>query len=356
MFEVYFDKIIILTVICVIVKFIFNTKKDPPTVTSKIKPIDDSFKWELTPPYKYRPFVGKKNFNPNMAISNLAKTPEDWLLIENTYKEITATKKKLVSQYPDHTLSAYDNPRSRLAVEEYYIKVFDFMVQRYPQYFKKNKKTIDNLINGESIPIDVRNIDSIQLLKILAANTEEDVVIFLKDNPKNEDEEYILRASITGFPQGFDPSHHHNKPISFIHEPVPQYQSRLKLSMGRFFNRLEASDLWVRYNWSIQTHKNHFSLESNHAYGNDTITQLKYEDIDFDSGCFLRCERQCLTRLPKLRANMMSVRTYVTPIKHIKQEGLSESLCYAIDSLPEDLAFYKRRPAWGEAVKQYLRE
>ncbi|CUM63005.1 uncharacterized protein PRCAT00000566001 [Priceomyces carsonii] len=338
-----------------------NVKKGDKKITSDKGPqpviaaIGDDFNWKETSPRPIRPFVNKKNFNVSMGISNLAKTPEDWLLIENTYVEQTKARKEYTTKFPGNTTHVYDNEISKLALCEFYEKVVEYLLQRYPQYFQSENGLVTNLINGEEFPLKPYDIAPRTLLKYLAANIEEDFLILIKDNPSNEEEEYILRASVTGFPAGFDPSKHFNKPISFIHGPVPQYESRLKLSMTRFFNRLEPKDLWVRHNWSIQTHASRFSLHENHAYEGQKIEALAMSDIDFENGCFLRVERQIFTRLPKLRANIMTVRTFLTPISQVKEEGLAEELTRAIDSLPDEIAFYKKRDAWGEAVKQYLR-
>ncbi|KAK6464218.1 hypothetical protein DFJ63DRAFT_63562 [Scheffersomyces coipomensis] len=333
----------------------FNAKHKSILVR-KFPPVGDDFSWQDTKPLPIRPFVKKKNFNVSMNLSNLVKTPQDWLLIEDTYLKQTQLRKKFTELYPNNTLLSYDNDITTAAVKEFYEIVTNYFLTRYPQYFKYNwyNGMIKNLINDEEFPKYAKNYTPHQLILYLAANIEEDFLILIKDDPNNHDEEYILRASVTGFPAGFDPSHGHNKPISFIHGPVPQYENRLKLSMGKFFNNLQPKDLWVRHNWSVQTHKSYFSLDSNHGRKGEVIKQLSYDEIDFDDACFLRVERQIFTRLPKSRANIMTVRTYLTPMKQIKAEGLGEELSRAIDSLPDDLAFYKKRAAWGEAVKQFL--
>lgn len=354
-FNVY-SIVIVVPLVYVLVKLVRNlqlSKKLP--VIHKISPVDNDFKYEECKPLKIRPFVGKKNFNVNMSIQNLANTPELWLLIENTYKSVIEQKRQVIDNA--HQVIFVDSaPRAQLAAKEYYDLVINFMTQRYPQYFVTKGDKVYNNITDEYMPLNLNHQDPKQLLQILARNTEEDVVIFLKDDPDDHDQEYILRSSITAFPAGFDPSINHNKPISFIHGPVPQYEKRLKLSMSRFFTRLESSDLWVRHNWSIQTHKNHFALHENHARKGEQLKPLGFDEIDFENACFLRCERQVLTRLPKLRANIMTVRTYLTPISQIKNEGLGEELCRAIDLLPEEISFYKRKGAWGDAVKRYLRQ
>lgn len=345
-----------------IIIFIFTTLlfiigkgyKKNLTPAPQIKSIDLSFQWEKTKPRPIRPFHGKRNFKVSMGISNLAETPEDWLLIEDTYLKTVELRKSITRQYPKNTVHVHDSVEAGAAMVEFYEKVVNFLVQRYPREFIiKEGKVYNTIVNEFLLP---STADPKDLALSLAGHIEEDFLLLLKDDPTDLDEEYKLRASLTGFPAGFDPKEGHNKPISFIHKPVPQYPSRLKFSMAKFFNRLEPKDLWVRHNWSIQTHTQKFSLSHNHASDGEEVKELAYEDIDFENSCFLRVERQILSRLPKLRANFMTVRTFFTPIAQIKEEGYAEELCFAIDSLPDDLAHYKRRGAWGEAVKRYLRE
>lgn len=66
-----------------------------------------------------------------------------------------------------------------------------------------------------------------------------------------------------------------------------------------------------------------------------------------------------LHRLPQTKALVFSFKTYMYPLKDIKNEGLGEELARAIDGLKEGsvpaMHFYKRGVVWGEAVKVYLR-
>ena len=56
---------------------------------------------------------------------------------------------------------------------------------------------------------------------------------------------------------------------------------------------------------------------------------------------------------------MFAFKTYLYPIKDIKDEGLGEELAQAIDGLKEgsvpEMHFYKRGVIWGETVKEFLR-
>ena len=86
--------------------------------------------------------------------------------------------------------------------------------------------------------------------------------------------------------------------------------------MTKFFNNLQPDKLWARHNWGIQTHNLYFNMDTNHGRPGDKIHQLSMNEIDFDNdGCCLRCERQLFTRMPQSGAIIMTIRTYLTPIK-----------------------------------------
>ncbi len=74
---------------------------------------------------------------------------------------------------------------------------------------------------------------------------------------------------------------------------------------------------------------------------------------------FMRCERQTLHRLPKSKALVFAFKTYLYPIRQIKEEGSGEALAEAIDGLEggsvPGMHYYKRGVVWGEAIKKYLR-
>ena len=63
--------------------------------------------------------------------------------------------------------------------------------------------------------------------------------------------------------------------------------------------------------------------------------------------------------MPKSKAVVFAFKTYLYPIRQIKEEGLGAELAEAIDGLKAGntpgMHFYKRGSVWGEAVKEYLR-
>jgi len=112
-------------------------------------------------------------------------------------------------------------------------------------------------------------------------------------------------------------------------------------------------------NWSITTLPDLYAAgpDTNHAHEGDDVSELA-GDIDPEK-TFLRCERQTLHRLPKSKGIVFAFKTYLYPLRELKDEGLGEELASAIDGLKEGsvpkMHFYKKGVVWGEAVKRYLR-
>lgn len=73
----------------------------------------------------------------------------------------------------------------------------------------------------------------------------------------------------------------------------------------------------------------------------------------------MRTERQVVHRLPRTKAVLFSFKTYLYPIREVKEEGLGETLAQAIDGLRggnvPGMYYYKRAAVWGDSVKRYLR-
>lgn len=67
---------------------------------------------------------------------------------------------------------------------------------------------------------------------------------------------------------------------------------------------------------------------------------MEYESLDFDTQVHYRSERQVLTRLPKSKAIVFTIRTYLLPLAKVKSDGMEvrQRLIGAIKGLPEDIS------------------
>lgn len=70
-------------------------------------------------------------------------------------------------------------------------------------------------------------------------------------------------------------------------------------------------------------------------------------------------ELQTLTRLPKTRAVLFSFKTYMYPVREIKEEGLGVELAEAIEGLSMGnaprMGVYKGSGEWEEDLCEFLR-
>lgn len=302
--------------------------------------------------------------------------------MDKNYADRIAYRRKIMAEYGEHVMAVNDDYRIRPAVVELYQFLFGtYLPLRFPTMFKLHEtdyesgKTfmLENLVTKALFPAKVsRNTPTKQVLETLGRTIDEDFLFLLpedeeeypspdnkdKDYPAESNAKYVLEAYVTCCPSGFDPLVKLGNKLATIHAPVPGYPAKLESSMDRFFSRLEVGKYVRRVNWSVTTNSNLYSadLHSNHAYEGDEVEELETVDPE---GTFLRCERQTLHRLPKTKALVFAFKTYMYPIKDVKEEGSGEELAQAIDGLKEGsvpaMHFYKKGAVWGEAVKKYLR-
>lgn len=321
----------------------------PPNIV----PIGDDFNWELQKPYPYRPFK-KGTYKMTLAIRKI--DPNDFICIEDTYLERVTLRAQLFDK-----VKLYGCHESGIsALKEAYSFVFNFLLQRYPQYFELNleKNKIHNKITNKWIEANPEGMEPTEMLRTIASNIEEDILILIKNSEDEEYDEYVLRVGISLFPAGFNPLEKINKPLTKIHAPVPGYVNKLQISMNKFFTRLQPNEFIVRNNWSIQTHTKLCAPSGSHATVDEAkvLHPLYPQELDFNK-IFFRVEKQCFTRLPKTGADLMFIRTYTTSLMDLRSKLNDEekdTLCSAIDGLTGGIGTYKRRFQWGDASKSFL--
>ncbi|KAI9729786.1 MAG: hypothetical protein M1818_008400 [Claussenomyces sp. TS43310] len=142
-----------------------------------------------------------------------------------------------------------------------------------------------------------------------------------------------------------------------IHRPVPGFEERLGCSVDRYFGRMVPGEFIGRMNWSLQVDGGDlFRVDGNNYYPekDEEFSQEKFHP-DF-SRCFLRVEHQTLCQLPRSKAIMFCVRSYMTLLEEIRTQGEGTKLAAAIESMPEKLGFYKMRQFWGHDVLPWPKE
>ena len=136
-------------------------------------------------------------------------------------------------------------------------------------------------------------------LETLNAIVQEDFCIMVKHG-----DEYVLRAALLCFPAAWSLAEKIEKPLTAIHKPVTQYESRLAARVARLFDGIRAGrPLW----------------RDNRLYYNDPdlfylATEANPRPPAGDDPRYLRSERQVLYRLPNSNAVVFALRTFLVDL------------------------------------------
>ena len=154
-------------------------------------------------------------------------------------------------------------------------------------------------------------------------------------------EGFPLVAGQLCFPSGWCLGDKLGLSLLATHEPVPQFNAKLGTSTLKLMDGLKPGRPVTRCNWAISvTERLDLEPQTRPEW------QHLFEGITAANAgerCFLRLERQTLTRLPRTRAILFTIHTYVAPIAtEVEAPGRRRRLAGVLRSVPEDTAAYKR--------------
>ena len=132
----------------------------------------------------------------------------------------------------------------------------------------------------------------------------EDFCLLLPDAASGE---YRLVAAVLCFPSRWLLSEKLGRPMTAIHDPVPDYDETLARRVNRVFEALRADRPLVRVNWLVHAVPE-LHLPLRHT---DKLMASASPEGPF----YLRTERQTLVRLPETGAVAFGIKTSVTPIQ-----------------------------------------
>ncbi|KAF2493684.1 hypothetical protein BU16DRAFT_425374, partial [Lophium mytilinum] len=274
----------------------------------------------------------------------LKRMPEaDWLLLDNKYLPEQTFRRELLATLPEGVYQQLPGPRVHAACVETLECIVAFLTKRYPRLFhlapgKEEGRYIHNTLTNLTFKISEPFNES--PLVVAAQLVMEDINILMAGTGKQDPTQYFLVASFTMAPVGWYLQERIGWPLYKIHLPVPLWGAKLRKPVENFFRRLLVSQPVERYNWFIQTNDVLFQQE---PFAAELEAPLRVEDVR------IRHERQTLRRLPRTRAVVFMVRTYVTKLTDLEGEEESvRELLGAVEALPEGVAGYKARQVWGE--------
>jgi hypothetical protein len=111
----------------------------------------------------------------------------------------------------------------------------------------------------------------------------------------------------------------------------------------------------MRSNEPISRHN--FFIQTNDVLFQQEPFQAELPEPPRVADIRIRHERQTLRRLPKSRAILFTVRTFMTPLVDIQDEVDSvRELLGSIRAMPPEIAKYKARQVWGDVVERWCED
>jgi len=240
---------------------------------------------------------------------NLARLPgvhpvtgDDWLVVDEAYAGQMARRDDLILNAPDRVLGM--TPEGGPAADELYDLILTRLAHQ-PGYSIGATHAIRP--DGASIPLD-----RAKPLKTLGRLVQEDLCLMEKQG-----DEHVLTAACLCFPASWSLDEKLGRPLLGIHRPVKVYDDNLAKRVQRLFDVIRPEQPLWRMNSLV--------------YTDPELHQPKREGstrTDRRGGQFLRAERQTLLRLPRSKAVLFAIHTYVVALSSLTQaerDGLIEA-------------------------------
>jgi len=222
---------------------------------------------------------------------------EDWLRVDDAYAAQMAERARLLAgaRHVVHALL----PEARPAAEELLETVLDRLTRM--EGFVVGADVVRRP-DGVEVALDLANP-----LITLGHLVQEDLCIM-----EQAGEESRLTAGVLCFPASWSLQQKLGRALVSIHDPVTPYDEDVARRVQRLFNAIRVGQPLWRMNFLTY---DDFVLHQPRAEG-ERRTRPK-------GHVFVRCERQCLLRLPISRAVVFAIHTYVVEADSMTGEEFS---------------------------------
>ncbi|KZT12647.1 uncharacterized protein LAESUDRAFT_640177 [Laetiporus sulphureus 93-53] len=353
-------------------------------------------------PIPYRPFRWGE-YHVTMGIRSM--NWNEWTEIDKTFFDYHKVVKHRLQIRGDRAVIV--NPAqpgivgsAHAAARELVHELAEYLSRRYPDLYRVVRKEKGEKGEGgwygegpiKTITIEpldqTYDLDEMEPLKVASLLIQEDLAIMIEGT----DGRYYLQAGAICIAGSWRLQDKIGMPLEEIHVTghVPQYQSKLHLSMSRFFRRLPVDKPVVRNNYGFQLvrpptadpnadpiealdptelswcrtvhgDEDRMDFERIAAANITTLVDEKEEQKRTQmpvnpKTVYLRSERQTLRRLPRTGAIVFTIRVYQTPVEQLAAEpGVPGRLASAVRGWSDDVAEYKSLHVYKD-ILQYLDE
>lgn len=284
----------------------------------------------------YFPFSGEP-YQPKMGLKPLDW--KHWLEFGVDYDFQIAKKRECFARHRGQVLSL--GPDIDSLCLELWERLANHLSEFYPQKFSFESR-MKVLKRGEELFAFPSTGE--EAMESISQLTQEDWCLLQKD-PEGV---YRLVVGSVCFPSRWNLLEKAGKDADGIHMPVPDYAQMLANPTKNFLEKLSVDKPMWRLNWTI-----HDSQELFCPGPVPTNPHLSPEEVL--SHCFLRVERQTLSRLPGSGAIAFSIRTHITPMAELASDPEKRKLMHlSLVGLPMDTAAYRGMAPFFESLKKAL--
>lgn len=284
----------------------------------------------------HRPFL-KSAARHAMGIKAL--DPVDWITFGEDAAHQLAERRRLLEERPGDVLAAL--PGSESAQEELLALLLEHLALHASDRYGIEGGTAVELATGLRCP---RSGASPPPLGHAGWLVQEDFCLMEKPGDR-----YILSAAVLCFPAHWSLAEKIGRPLVEIHAPVPGYAEKLGSPVERLFDRLEPERPVQRMNWSLVDTAELFLPPSHRTRPADIEPDRAGDQLR------LRVERQTFRRLPKSRAVVFGIRTYINPLcDAVGAPEHADALIERLHELPDPMLGYKNLKACRPALLTYL--
>lgn len=221
----------------------------------------------------------------------------DWLRLDEAYGAQMALRDRLIAGQPEvvHALL----PAARPAADELYATVLAWLADA-PGFTLTD--TAATRPDGVTVPLDPA-----QPLVTLGRLVQEDLCLM-----QAQDGEYALTGGVLCFPASWSLTQKLGRPMTGIHVPVPVYDADIARRVARLLDAIRPEQPLWRMNYLTY---DDFVLHQPRREGERRPQPRGH--------VFIRCERQCLVRLPLTKAVAFTIHTYVVDAGTVTPEELA---------------------------------
>lgn len=290
-----------------------------------------------------------------MTMGTQALNPDQLIEIDEPryHSEIVLKEQLLIEDYDEYVHAPVETQREQWEVLSL---VLPNMAHFYPQHFsltiRGDEWTWHNRFLDINTTFHYGDLHSLPLMPLawLGQQVQEDLIVLSGDAAQG----MPLIAGHLCFPNDWCLKDKLGKSFMKIHDPVPLFASTVGRSSSLLLERLKVGRPVWRLNWAFKmTPQLTLTPRKVHQLREEWNEDVTREMID--ERCYLRVERQTLSRLPLTNAILFTIHTYQTPVADIvKDKDVARRVANVVRTTPDEMLAYKGMLPIVDVLLAYL--